>query len=229
MAKIYCSNCGQLIPEDSNFCRICGAPQHGPESALFRAEAAPVEQATKPIPEVLSKKYARMRRLERETVARRQLDPKAVWLFFINYNLFMFILIPAFAAAIYFQPLVVILFFAYELMVFLIASLVHNHFYFEIDDNGLEIEYGIIHKKHVSLPFRQIQNVNVIRTFIDRLLGIAKLEVETAGSARIKKRDVIGGVRTHAEAILPGLSLKDSRHLHDLLLQKKEMHHRNGD
>lgn len=229
MARIYCSNCGQLIPEKSNFCKFCGAPQHGAQSALYRAEAKPIEHATEPSPEVLRAKGSLALRLQREVVARRHLDPRAIWLFFINYNLRMAIVFPFFAVGIYYELLVTGLLVAYLLTVFLIASLVYNHFYFSIDNHNFQKEYGIIHKRHVSLPFRQIQNVNIVRTVIDRMLGIAKLEIETAGSSSIKRRDIVGGVKSKAEGVLPGLSLADAQHMHDLLLQKKEYDHQNGE
>lgn len=227
MAKIYCSNCGQLIPEDSNFCRFCGAPQRGQESSLYRALAAPLARATVPALEVRHTDAvpAAHHKMLREVIPRRQLSPRAVWLFFINYNFRMAILIPAFAVGIYLEPLVAIFFFAFQLLVFLVASLIHSSFYFSIDHNGFQVEYGIIHKRRVSLPFRQIQNVNILRTFIERSLGIARLEVETAGSSSIKKRDIIGGIRSKSEGVLPGVSMADAQHLHDLLLQKKEYQH----
>lgn len=228
MAKIYCSNCGQLIPESSNFCPYCGAPQHGQASALYRAQAAPIEQATAPSPEVVRAKGSLALRLQREVIPRRHLSTRAIWLFFINYNLRMAIVFPFFAVGIYFELLVAGLLVAYLIMVYLIASLVYNHFYFSIDNHGFQKEYGIIHKRRVSLPFRQIQNVNVTRTVFERLLGIARLEIETAGSSSIKRRDIVGGIKSKAEGVLPGIMLDDARHLHDVLLQKKEFQHENG-
>jgi membrane protein YdbS with pleckstrin-like domain len=226
MAKIYCSNCGQLIPESSNFCRYCGAAQHGEMAAVYRAEAPPLPQPTQPVPEVSKVGHTRKLLLKQhEVIGRRHLDPRAVWLFFINYNLRMFIVFPAFAAGIYFEPLVALLLLAYLIMVYMIALLAYNHFWFSIDEQAFHKEYGIIHKRRVSLPFRQIQNVNVVRTFIDRLLGIAKVEVETAGSSSVKRRDIIGGVKSKAEGVLPGTDLEYARHIHDVLLFKKEYQH----
>src|SRR6185436_3640378 len=101
----------------------------------------------------------------------RHLAPAAKWLFFINYIAQTSILIPIFAAGIYFQPLVVILLFAYLFITYLIAALIYNNFLFSIEQDTLEIGYGIVHKRDVSIPFVQIQNVNITRNFIDRILG----------------------------------------------------------
>lgn len=229
MARIYCSNCGTLIPETSNFCYTCGAPQHGQESALYRAQEKPIAQAVSPSIEVIQASHRPHAKMEREVVARRHLHPRAVWLFFLNYNMRMAIVLPIFAVGIYMEPLVTVFFVAYEFLMLMIASLVHSHFWFSIDEQGFEVEYGIIHKRSVSLPFRQIQNVNILRTLIDRLLGLAKLEVETAGSSNTKHREVVGGIKSKAEGILPGITMADASHFHDLLLLKKEHQHANGD
>ncbi len=37
MAKKYCINCGNLVPETAKFCPSCGAPQHGEDAGKFRA------------------------------------------------------------------------------------------------------------------------------------------------------------------------------------------------
>lgn len=229
MAKIYCSNCGTLIPETSNFCYTCGAPQHGQESALYRAQERQITHAVSPSVEIVQASRRPHPKMEREVVARRQLSPRAIWSFFLNYNMRMAIVLPIFAVGIYMEPLVALFFVAYEILMLLIASLVHGHFWFSIDEHGFEMDYGILHKRHVSLPYRQIQNVNILRSLMDRILGIAKLEIETAGSSSIKRREIVGGIKSKAEGILPGISMADAEHFHDLLLLKKEHQHKNGD
>lgn len=223
--KIYCSNCGQLVDETANFCWSCGAPMHGEASGQFRAQAKPVDPAK--TNEVAYLADPELTRLVNELVPRRHLSPAAKWLFFINYIGVTSLLLPLFAIGIYYQPLVVIPFAAYLIMTYAIASLVYNHFYFAVEEEGFRIDYGIIHKRHITIPFRQIQNVNITRTLIDRLLSIGKLEIESAGSSYIKKRDVVGGTRSKAEGFLPGLTMKDAEHLHDLILQKS-LHEKHG-
>lgn len=221
-AQIYCSNCGNLIGVDSNYCRYCGAAQHGEASALYRAQAQPIEHVTTVSAPAVVQANTHTKHLEHEVIANRLLAPQAIWLFFINYNLRMIIVIPLLILGIYYQPLFIGIFAAYEIILFFIAWVVYNHFHFTIDKHGFQKEYGIIHKRGVTVPFDQIQNVNIIRTLIDRMLGIAKIEIETAGSSSIAKREIIGNVRSKAEGLLPGLTLADARHIHDVLLQKKD-------
>ncbi len=223
MKKIHCSNCGQLVNETVNFCWSCGAALHGEESAVYRAKSEQIDP-------VAALKHARshlanpeLQKLLNETFKPRHLSPQAILLFFFNYIGISALLLPLFVIGAYFEPvLVLVLFGFYLLVIYLIAVVVYNHFWFSVEDEGLRIEHGIVNKRHVTIPFRQIQNVNITRTFLDRLLGIGKLEIESAGSTFPDKRDVIGGTRSKAEGFLPGLGMKEAEHLHDVLLQKAQ-------
>jgi membrane protein YdbS with pleckstrin-like domain len=221
VSKIYCSNCGKLTDRTANFCTYCGAAQHGAESAVYRAQEAPLKNLTTPGDEPPTDK-ARIteRGLEDETIAKRHLSPGAILLFFINYLGKTFIAIPILAVGSYLEPLVGLIFVAYLVVTFLIAVLVYDYFYFTIDDDEVRVEHGIIHKRLVSVPFQQIQNVNITRTLIDRLLGIARLEIESAGATNVDQREIVGGTKSRAEGFLPGVSLDDARLLHDIILQK---------
>lgn len=132
-------------------------------------------------------------------------------------------LLPLFIIGAFFEPILVAIGFGFYLLIlYLIAFVVYNHFLFSVEDEGLRIEHGIVNKRHVTIPFRQIQNVNITRTLLDRVLGIGKIEIESAGSSHPSRRDVIGGTRSKAEGFLPGLSMKEAEHLHDMLLQKAQ-------
>jgi len=224
--KIYCSNCGQLVDETAHFCWHCGAPMHGAESGQFRAKVAPTNPATADESEHLLN--PELQALVNETFPPRKLAPAAQLLFFVNYIGVTSLLLPLFAVGAFFEPILVAIGFGiYIIITYLIAVVVYNHFVFSVEDEGLRIEYGIINKRHVTVPFRQIQNVNITRTLIDRMLGIGKLEIESAGSSHAEKREIIGGTRSKAEGFLPGLTLKEAEHLHDMLLQKA-LHEKHG-
>ena len=52
---------------------------------------------------------------------------------------------------------------------------------FCLADHALLIEQGILNKERVSIPYRQVQNINLRRSIIDRLLGVSHLIILTAG------------------------------------------------
>lgn len=56
-----------------------------------------------------------------------------------------------------------------------------RNYNYEINEEGLEISAGVVSKKTVDIPLRRIQNVDVDRTVFQRLFGIARVRVETAG------------------------------------------------
>ncbi|MCA9339245.1 PH domain-containing protein, partial [Candidatus Saccharibacteria bacterium] len=101
-----------------------------------------------------------------------------------------------------------------------IAVLAYKNFSYEIDDTSFEKNYGILQKRTVTIPFEQIQNVNISRSLIEQFLGLASIDIETAGNSGTTKKSVVGALNTTAEGLLPGVTLGQARKLHDLLLQK---------
>lgn len=213
MNKIYCSNCGTLIPKTDNFCTNCGAAQHGEESAVYRTSEPMVDVAggaevPKPATTGLFTPIPR----------RHFAGMLVVSMFFSNLSKTA-ILIPLLAIGIYIQPLLVApIVIAYLLLSYLIAQLIYNYMYFSIDENGLQTESGIIYKKQVSIGFERIQNVNIERTFFDRVLGLSRMNIETAGSVAGQIDTSTATVETIAEAQLPGVTFADAKIIHDLLI-----------
>jgi uncharacterized membrane protein YdbT with pleckstrin-like domain len=107
--------------------------------------------------------------------------------------------------------------FVYFACIVVISLLVHNNFYFSVDQDGLKIEQGILFKRNVSVPYEQIQNVNLNRTILDRILGFSRVSVETAGSA-VAAATNTGAFKSTAEAYIPGLHVKEAQKVHDLLI-----------
>lgn len=220
MNQIFCSNCGQLINEKSNFCKFCGAPQHGPE-ARFRVHDPVVEK-----PQLVTNLPKQAQRHEVEYIKKRHLGQDAMWYFIISifgrsFILFFLLFI---GTALMPWPLVIGLA-TYIIGLFLVSLLVYNNFTFEVDSDGLKIEQGVVHRNHVSVPYEQIQNVNIERSISDRLLGLAKVSIETAGQASTPSNNSI--TRSRAEAYLPGLHVRDAESIHDLLIDGADGQHGN--
>ncbi len=54
---------------------------------------------------------------------------------------------------------------------------------FMLDDYALHIRTGIINTSEMSIPYRQIQDVNIEQSYIERSFGVASLSVLTSGHA----------------------------------------------
>jgi membrane protein YdbS with pleckstrin-like domain len=212
MSQIYCSNCGQLIPHNSNFCKYCGAAQHGQEASGFRANEPVTEKDNKTTHATIKP----------DTIARSKLSPSVVILFFFNYLKVSFLLFVLLIVGIAMQPLIFSLVTLLTAVVLLLIALwAYSNFWYEVTEDGLFIKFGIINQKTISVPFDQVQNVNIERSLVDRLFGLARISIETAGSAVTQPMQVIGGYTAKSEAYIPGLTLQNAKTLHDILLDGK--------
>ncbi|MGB9965804.1 PH domain-containing protein [Halobacterium hubeiense] len=57
----------------------------------------------------------------------------------------------------------------------------YRRFDYELTDESLDIYSGVFSRREREIPLRRVQNVDVTRSFVARLLGIAEVDVETAG------------------------------------------------
>ena len=84
---------------------------------------------------------------------------------------------------------------------------------FILGDNNLTIIHGILNKKEVSIPYRQIENINIEQSFNFKLMGICKLKIETAGNNSIN-----GG---KPEGYFDVIDFKIAQKIRDFILQNK--------
>jgi membrane protein YdbS with pleckstrin-like domain len=227
MSQIYCSNCGQHIPEDSNYCRFCGAAQHGVDAAVYHAESPSISHS--PASYVISQAqnqnsaatHQPIKQQKNDYIKKRHLCKEVKWSFFISYLGTTIVLPLLFLLGAFIYPTIFILIFLiYLIALYITASIVYDNFYFSIDETGFQKEHGVIHKHYVSIPYQQIQNVNITRSLLDRVLGLSRICIETAGSSGAARRHVAGGSRSKAEAHLPGMTIPEAKKIHDLLLEK---------
>ncbi len=211
MEQIFCSNCGKLGSYGANYCTHCGAAQHGAASAVFMA-SQPTVNLNEHKPSPPPRRSA--------TISRRLLCKRAVIAFMISYLGQTGIIMILLLIGLYFEPFLSSLFIvAYVIMLYLIASIVRNNYYFEVDETCFRKEYGVIHKFNVTIPHSQIQNVNITRSLTDRILGLAKIDIETAGSSGVIQKEIVGTRSSRAEAHLPGITLAQAKEVHDVLME----------
>ncbi len=164
----------------------------------------------------------------------KQLDPKSIWIFLIpnimSSVFFVFVAIPIailmFAAEggnteVYsFNSLLLTLLGAFVVAIvlcFIWAKLVYRFYRYELTDDGFRKEQGVISKKYVIIPYSRIQNIDIYRGVIDRLLGLSRLYIQTAGlSGGYGPHGMTGG----SEGSLPGLSKEVAKQLREELIQR---------
>ena len=57
----------------------------------------------------------------------------------------------------------------------------YRRFEYELTEDTLDIASGVFSRREREIPLRRVQNVDVTRSLVARLLGLAEVDVETAG------------------------------------------------
>ncbi|MFA5107962.1 MAG: PH domain-containing protein [Candidatus Micrarchaeia archaeon] len=99
--------------------------------------------------------------------------------------------------------------FTFALFLFLfiffgVPAYIYNHieyvsFTFELSEREFIIRQGVLTRNTTVIPYNRIQNINTQRTLLERALGLASLQIETAGTNP-----------NASEGFLPGVSNKDA-------------------
>lgn len=117
-------------------------------------------------------------------------------------------------------------FFITYLLVVLIASLIvsglwakllYNSYSFEMAKTSLNVKWGVIRKHSATIPYQRIQNIDINRGIMARLLGLSEVWIQTAGFSVGVTR--FGAMRL-SEGIIPGLDANDAEKLRKALLGK---------
>lgn len=87
-------------------------------------------------------------------------------------------------------------------------------FTYRIEQGELRIEYGLIVKKKRYIPFDRIQSLDLSEGILQRLFGLVKVKVETAGSGGMGLQD--------GEAVLTAITKQDAQEIHDYLVSIKK-------
>ena len=147
----------------------------------------------------------------------------ATWLSFINIDTLG---TKATAVPYDFWDLVLIAIPILLIIYFIWAKLTYNSYRYELTDIGFKKESGVIYKKYVTIPYDRIQNVDIYRGILARILGLSDLQIQTAGSSAIVSRYGTGGM--NAEGVLPGISREVAEQLRDELIQRSRQSRNQG-
>ena len=88
-------------------------------------------------------------------------------------------------------------------------------FRYKLEDNDLSFENGLVGVQEISIPFRQIQNVDIEQSVIYRIFNLADLVILTAGH-----EDPNHKTRNESEVIMPALNAEEARRLQQYLLDR---------
>lgn len=169
------------------------------------------------------------------TTSMKQLDPKAVWFFFLSFVLrwFLPVVFVSFWVAAFlsdfgessnnvsefsFLHWLWLIIPVFIVVCFVWAKLTVRFYRYELLESGFRKESGVIYKRYVTIPYDRIQNVDINRGILARLLGLSDLHIQTAGaSASVSRYGMMGA---GAEGRLPAVSSEVAEQLRDELIQR---------
>ena len=102
------------------------------------------------------------------------------------------------------------LYVAAALAVLLLAAkwLAWRRFHYRIGAAEIAIESGIFHRNRRSIPFDRVQDVDIERTFLARLFGLAKVRIETGAGGK-------------DEGLLDSVSLAEANRLREVVRARR--------
>lgn len=89
-------------------------------------------------------------------------------------------------------------------IVILIPSLRYRFWRYELRDDELYLQRGILNRVYTIVPLRRIQHLDVSQDVLEREFELGKLIVHTAGSRS-------------SDVVVPGLLIGEAEHLRDTL------------
>ena len=171
----------------------------------------------------------------------QQLNPKYVWLFFIQLVLIWLIFFVG--AAFFIEEIFsgdevlpsdarkALTNFAQSSLWFIVpilialyvwARLSYHYYRYTLAEEGFKKEYGVISKKYVTIPYSRIQNVDIYRGIWTRIMGLSDLHIQTAGMSGSNSAGV------SAEGQLPGLSREVAEKVREELITRARQSRNQG-
>lgn len=86
----------------------------------------------------------------------------------------------------FFPLLLIPLFFRYETL------------RYEFDDEGIQMSWGILFRRQITLTYARIQDIHLVSNFVERWFGLARVQIQTA-SASATAEMTIEGLHQFAE------------------------------
>lgn len=102
--------------------------------------------------------------------------------------------------------------------IFIYVLLVYNNVFFQVEDNLITINHGILIKKSKTIPFDKVQNINCVQGILQGMFGLSILKIWTASPAQISVQDANSIARPDGTLIL---TKAEAEELRGIILAKK--------
>jgi len=116
---------------------------------------------------------------------------------------------------------VLIYFILFPVFVILIGEIfvywTYKNWKYEFTPDSLKIEKGVIVKSYKSIPYARIQNVDITRGILARIIGFSTIDIQTAGYSGVYNSRGSVGV---SEGHLPAVSVDGAERIREFLMKK---------
>ena len=180
---MHCTNCGTYIAAGARFCAGCGTPAADPEMTRL-AGARPAPFSAPPVAQPVVPAYAPAP-VERTSDVERQIFKVRPTLLFIKigYGLAAFGAILVIVLLAYFITAPWWIALPVALALLLIPAFHHvkrNMVEYTLTNHKIEIDEGFLARTTRNLPLRNIQDVTVSSSILQRLLGYGNVVIDNA-------------------------------------------------
>ena len=95
------------------------------------------------------------------------------------------------------------------------ARMAYKRWLYEFTKDGLKLERGIIWKRYSNIPYQRVQNVDVHRGILARMLGFSTVEIQTAGFHMAGRRGM-----PRSEGHIPAVSVDEAEQIREMVMKK---------
>ncbi len=104
--------------------------------------------------------------------------------FLLSIPAFALLLIPVLRSSESVDMVPIVAVVAYGVLALPLIALRYYRFRYQITPKEIVIQSGVLNRQNRSIPIERIQNIEIEQSLLPRMLGTAKVKIETAGSAK---------------------------------------------
>ncbi len=105
---------------------------------------------------------------------------------------------------------------------FIRAYIYYRSYGYEIDHNTLRVRKGVLSIHEAAVPFEKIENVDIFRGILHRMLGLSSIYIQTAGYSESTEAVFERHPGFVSEAGIDGVSVEEAEKIRHSLMQKNK-------
>jgi membrane protein YdbS with pleckstrin-like domain len=94
------------------------------------------------------------------------------------------------------------------------SRLAYKNWKYELTPREIKLERGIIWKRYSTIPYERVQNVDISRGILARMIGFSTLDIQTAGYHYSGRGGAV------SEGHIPAVSVQKAEKIREFLIKK---------